>query len=878
MATMVRSALRLIAAAAILFLGAPLVHAQNGPPAHLSRPKLVGPAKGEPSAQEVSAAYWTLEPGWNTDLEMRNNLRSQELTITPVLRAATGQELSLAPVTVAPEQVVSLNLRNLTQTNPKVLSYLGSFGSAVFRFDGLYADNLFAATIVRHEGEPIDFHFDGQEDGPNYNSGGIEGMWWLPAASSTDYLILSNPLKKGVRGTLTFSSAFASHRPIAVSLAPGQTKRINLQEVLGPSSIGGVGGLSLSLPGKELISATQIVFDEVTGLAVIMKMFDRESDDQPKSRELRAPMMALSQPDHGLGFPNGTQLLPRIFLRNAGSASTQVSATVDWRNQGSGTFALPALTLSPGEVRTISLADYQQARQIPLDASWATMKLSYTGRAADLVAVAVSYDKSNRYGLQTPFSEDLSRLWAGGMWHVDATHNTFITTGNAGSEATTAEVTLFYNGGKSRYRMETMLSPGQQLWLDIGRTIRDQVPDSDGKTLPPATMTGSYELRDLDHATVGQLYEGKLVIDKTYGHAAYGCGSCCGYDAVQLSPDAFGGPPGIENDDYIYANDTCVGEQVDVTDSGTDWGSSDTAVATLPNRTLHTVAIGSATGSTLVGLQWAHPPKCPTEDFGPTQSVDVTPTISQSQNLWYFGSGISAPSGFTLGGTSATLTASGGGSGTYAWSITSGSSIAALRGTTSGQNLTTVTIASTSYSTSAKDVTVQLQFTPSGGSTLPVTYSLSVDSPYEMDPDGVTDKGVNSCSDTTGGGTNGYKSQAIYTALSFFGVTLNNIGVNETFGTQVDDFSGNNWPPNTPGGLTIPSSNTFADTICAVGPTLTPAPLTPQTPLSSEKIVHSAQSWFVGSVTSGTGVEVQTDTQQYYIDHGRHLTIVSPVR
>jgi len=251
------------------------------------------------------------------------------------------------------------------------------------------------------------------------------------------------------------------------------------------------------------------------------------------------------------------------------------------------------------------------------------------GRSADLVAVAVSYDKGNRYGLQTPFSEDLSRLWAGGMWHVDATHNTFITTGNAGSEATAPEVTLFHNGGKSRYRMEKMLSPGQQLWLDVGRAIRDQVPDSDGHTLPPATMTGSYELRDLDHATVGQLYEGKLVIDETYGHAAYGCGSCCGYDAVVLDPSSYGGPPGIDSDDYIYANDTCVGEQVDVTDSGYGWASSDTAVATLPSRTLHTVAVGSATGSTLAKLQWAHPPSCPTQTFGPEQPVTVQkPTIT----------------------------------------------------------------------------------------------------------------------------------------------------------------------------------------------------------------------------------------------------------
>ena len=175
-------------------------------------------------------------------------------------------------------------------------------------------------------------------------------------------------------------------------------------------------------------------------------------------------------------------------------------------------------------------------------------------------------------------------------------------------------------------------------------------------------------------------------------------------------------------------------------------------------------------------------------------------------------------------------------------------------------------------------MTVQLQFEPSGGTaSVQTSFSPDVDSPYEMVPDGVTDKGVNTCSDTTGGGTNGYKSQAIYTAQSFFGVTLNNLGVNETFGKDVPDAS-NNWPANTPGGLTIPSSDAFADTMCSVGKTQTPAPLTPQNPLSSEKIVHSPQSWFVGSVTPGTGVEVQTDTQQYYIDHGRHLIIVSPTR
>jgi hypothetical protein len=166
----------------------------------------VGPAKWEPSPQEVSTAYWTLEPSWNTELEMRNNLRYRELTVTPVLRSADGQEASLSPVTISPQHVVSLDLRSLAQNDPNILNNVGSFGSAVFRFNGLDAPNLFAAAIVQREGRPIDFHFDAADTGSSYSSGGIEGMWWLPAESATDYLILTNPSKKTVNASLALST------------------------------------------------------------------------------------------------------------------------------------------------------------------------------------------------------------------------------------------------------------------------------------------------------------------------------------------------------------------------------------------------------------------------------------------------------------------------------------------------------------------------------------------------------------------------------------------------------------------------------------------------------------------------------------------------
>jgi hypothetical protein len=69
--------------------------------------------------------------------------------------------------------------------------------------------------------------------------------------------------------------------------------------------------------------------------------------------------------------------------------------------------------------------------------------------------------------------------------------------------------------------------------------------------MPPDTMEGSDEIRDLDNFEVGYLYEGKLVTGRTFGHATYGCAGCCayggvGYDSMYLEPDPMSGFIGAE--------------------------------------------------------------------------------------------------------------------------------------------------------------------------------------------------------------------------------------------------------------------------------------------------------------------------------------------
>ena len=120
-------------------------------------------------------------------------------------------------------------------------------------------------------------------------------------------------------------------------------------------------------------------------------------------------------------------------------------------------------------------------------------------------------------------------------------------------------------------------------------------------------MTGSYELRDLDPSGCRVAIRGKLTIDKTYGHASYGCGTCCGYVKAKLTPNPFNGPPSINNQDSYLAEEQCTGWWDDYTSTAYGWYSNNTAVATLPNSILYTVAAGTATGSATNTLQGSHP-------------------------------------------------------------------------------------------------------------------------------------------------------------------------------------------------------------------------------------------------------------------------------
>ncbi len=164
------------------------------------------------------------------------------------------------------------------------------------------------------------------------------------------------------------------------------------------------------------------------------------------------------------------------------------------------------------------------------------------------------------------------------------------------------------------------------MWIDVGKLIREHVPDKNGNTLPADLASGSYEFRDLTNKGVGTLFEGKVIYDKTYGHVAYGCGICCGYSSANVWYNPLGVPFGFAADQGVNAFDTCAVSTSDVSASFYgNWYSLNTSIVNVDAYSgAHTgVSVGSTTSLTSGRLDDSTRINCPLRTFTPGGGVDV---------------------------------------------------------------------------------------------------------------------------------------------------------------------------------------------------------------------------------------------------------------
>jgi hypothetical protein len=298
-----------------VFLLAPFAASQQMP----SRPP---PAFAD---QEQIVPYWTTETGWKSELQLRNNAVGQDLTVTPVLRLADGAETSLAAVTIKPQEVKSIDL-DAAISAAATPQLVGTYGSLVLRYRSPGSRSLYAALMVRNIGHPVAFHIDAMGESQDLQVGSREGVWWLPKDTTSDYLILTNQGKNPLPLDLSLYDTNGKESKQQVLLGPHETSRFSVRKlILAAGLSGSYGGIKVFTSAHAgSLDTLHFLFDETAGFSAILKMFDYNPKAKLEERDyartatwtLRAPMLALSNPDPALAFPPGTTLRPQLFIRN----------------------------------------------------------------------------------------------------------------------------------------------------------------------------------------------------------------------------------------------------------------------------------------------------------------------------------------------------------------------------------------------------------------------------------------------------------------------------------------------------------------------------------------------------------------------------------
>jgi hypothetical protein len=732
-------AFRASSVASLLFFSCFQVSAQSAPAVHQPL-----------TSFEQYVLYWTTEPGWRTELQLRNNLDSSGLTVAPAVRTADGAETALPPVTIKSGDVVSVDLYDsLLKAAPQLA---GSWGSLVLRYSAAVHRALYAAVMVEAVGRPIAFHLDAFGSRPSYQAGSREGIWWLPRESVTGYLILTNEGGQTLNPNLLLYDSSGKAWQQKLTMGARETKRLEIRSLLQQSGLtGSYGGIRIDMSkGAGQLDSGHLLFDEPGGFSAEMKMFTHDPGATLASRSFggvkewttRAPMLALTNPDPALGFPAGTTLQPKLLVRNASSKTFTAHLRFSWRSgTANGKTAPIDLPFTPNQTQTIDVAALQAQKLLPADAHWAAAILSAPVQPDDLLAIAASYDQTGRYGTQTPFTDQLASHWEAGKWEVDSMHNSLVAVGNGGDKPERAQLTILYNQGRDQYQVEQTLAPDEQMAFDFGKLIRDQVPDKNGHTLPPDLTFGTYRLLDLTDSAAGGLYEGKVILDKTYGHAAYGCMICCGPEFAIMEYDPLAVAASGSAYQVVLASNSCGGGQQDVTDDFPTWWTDNTAIATATSPRINGIAPGTTNHhAKSKEMYWGfreYYQICPQLQVQPTAPTNVVPTITVACSPLDLSLGSTAPASTVTGTCTTKVNPTGG---TFAWTSAGGTI-----NLTPSENGSSATYTSTSASTTAGDTTVTVKYTVQQQSASATSGAITVHKPTSLVAGSVTANGTQPC-------------------------------------------------------------------------------------------------------------------------------------
>ncbi|MFZ0745351.1 MAG: hypothetical protein WAM85_13150 [Terracidiphilus sp.] len=899
--------LRLIAVAHFVFACVSLLVAQQQPKV-LAPHKPIAPKVGHsypmpaPVAGSMVGGPWMVDANFKSSVYIKNSVETSAVTVTPVLYLSNGVAYKLSDIALEPSGTSILDI-GASLEKLGIAPYATLSGYIELQYNWPW--DPICGTIRNFDPtHSLIFNYGLRSSkapdlpgaavkSTSRTSRVVEGLWWKQEANVSGFVTLTNTTSQSLSANVELSDdAGRTFSQQTAQISPHGTKMLEMNDLATTQAASG--GIRITYSGTATDLLVNGGLEDIgVGYSAGIPFSTAPATSTPSSITVAELGLMTGPADPMMRFPAGTTFSPYTVLRNVSNSVITATPTLWWMADGTAhSFQLSVLSLAPLQSQSVDFSGFLTQAGLKDFSGNVQLAFQVQGNAGGLLIAAGSVDKANTYVFEvTPHAVAESASKSLSYWNIADGDDTMVTIWNPADEAQDFIFQLTYTGGHYNYPIH--LEARSTRTFNISDIVESGIPDADGDVIPATVHDGGAEIMgsnaENEHILVN-IDSGVYNVRKAT--CGLYCQSCNGVTSSSVADNPFVVAVSKQHQLTLYETWNTGSQYND--SSYSNWRTSASSIATVGTMGSGTPGSvsGVSPGSPTITAQYIYDEpsytnywcegsswSCPYQYtlISAGSSGSVPPTLTLSTPLWFLGPGIAAPANWSLGNTQSVVTASGASGGTFNWSITGGilSFSSSSQQSTTSTSGNSVTVYSTGASTSADDVTIQLTWVPSGGGNVVSTMDLSVDSPYEATFVSNTDYGYQtSCSDHSG--TVGYSSWVEYQLMSYFGVTITNIGVNEAFGSTVSDYTNENWGTITALPGYVETDGDFDDNICAHSSTSTPRTLPPGSPLGTTQVIHASQSIRVGSITSGAGVQVLTNTHQLYQDHGRWLNPASP--
>ncbi|HSK74638.1 MAG TPA: hypothetical protein VK892_23260 [Pyrinomonadaceae bacterium] len=535
---------------------------------------------GEPAfnANEIYTlvgSYYSLKDGQESIL-MFNNKGPEPLVVSPVFFSLSGNRLELPAFTIPPTSYQEVDLREL------LASHLPQFeeGSLQVTHQGMRLQ-LGAQFKILKQGMLFDEQFI--TPATRFPSSRMESVWWMPSSQSETKFILSNTTDATVTATVEVNgTAPQQKRPVTIELTPHETRVIDvIKDLVGRQNgiLHQTGGISIthsSTPGA--IMARLLISDKKTGFSTAAHFVDPTNFRSSK----------LNGGGLRLGSIGNDELEQVIVARNTGAEPAVVRGRIPYTNENNDVVMIniPDSQLGPNEVKTLDVKKAIRQANLPSNVTFAGLELEYTAAPGSVVMNALSVSRSNQQVFQVPLldPEKMPSSAGGFPWKVDGDYTTVIFIKNESSTPKKYFAKLNYEGGKYVQEVKE-LKPGQTVAIDFKQLRDSQTPDSMGQIIPLNIERGqaTWSMIGPENNTMSGRSE---QVDTVRGiSSTYACYNCCpdsrytnGTTIPHPVEKDIGGQQAIK---FVIQIVDCYNNITAGTDSGYNWSSSNTSVASI---------------------------------------------------------------------------------------------------------------------------------------------------------------------------------------------------------------------------------------------------------------------------------------------------------